>query len=105
MSSMLAAFVVVFGFVTAGFIAAASAVYQNSDGSIQLSMDTPVQAVTGFILCMFVGPYVIAKNGLFLWAEERISFSLLGVCLIISLAWSFCIGIVSIQTLVGLGVL
>lgn len=100
---MLAAFVVVFGFVTAGFIATASAIYQNSDGSIQLSMETPVQAVTGFLLCMFVGPYVILKNGLFLWSEEKLSFSLLGLCLIISLAWSFCIGIVSIQTLVGLG--
>jgi len=101
---MLAAFVVVFGFVTAGFIAAASAIYQNSDGSIQLSMDTPFQAITAFVLCMFVGPYVIAKNGLFLWSEEKLSFSLLGLCMIVSLAWSFCIGIVSIQTLVGLGI-
>lgn len=103
MSSMLAVFVVVFGFVTAGFVATASAIYQNSDGSIQFSMNTPVQAITGFVICMFVGPYVIAKNSLFLWAEEKLSFSLLGLCLLVSLAWSFCIGIVSIQTLVGLG--
>ena len=102
---MLAAFVLVFGFVTAGFIATASSIYQNSDGSIQLSMDTPFRALTGFVLCMFVGPYVIAKNGLFLWSEEKLSFSLLGLCLIISMAWSFCIGIVSIQTLVGLGLI
>lgn len=101
---MLAAFVVVFGFVTAGFIAAASAIYQNSDGSIQLSIDTPFQSITAFVLCMFVGPYVIAKNSLFLWSEEKLSFSLLSLCLVVSLAWSFCIGIVSIQTLVGLGI-
>lgn len=100
---MLAAFVIVFGFVTAGFIAALSSIYQNSDGSIELSMNTPFGAAKGFLLCMFVGPYIIAKNGLFLWAEEKIDLSLLGICLLIAVVWSFCVGIVSIQTLVGLG--
>jgi len=102
---MLAVFVIVFGFVTAGFIATASAIYQNSDGGIELSMDTPVKAAKAFLLCMFVGPYVMAKNGLFLWAEEKIGLSLLCTCLAIALLWSFCLGIVSIQTLVGLGIL
>ncbi len=102
---MIAAFVIVFGFVTAGFIATASAIYQNADGSVQLSMGTPVKTAKAFLLCMFVGPYVLAKNGLFLWAEEKISFSLMGVCFLIAVVWSFCIGIVSIQTLVGLGIL
>ena len=102
---MLAVFVIVFGFVTAGLIASASAIYQNTEGSIELSMDTPYEAAKGFLLCMFVGPYVIAKNGLFLWGKQKIGFLLLGVCLFIATMWSFCIGIVSIQTLVGLGLL
>ena len=102
---MLAAFVIVFGFVTAGIVASASAIYQNSDGSIQVSMETPFQAVRGFILFMFVGPYVIAKNGFLLWSEEKITFSLLCICLLIATVWSFCVGIISIQTLVGVGLL
>lgn len=102
---MLAAFVIVFGFVTAGLIASVSAIYQNSDGSIQLSMETPFDAIKAFLLCMFVGPYVIAKNGLILWVGQKIGFSIFGFCLIVAVIWSFCIGVVSVQTLVGLGLI
>ncbi len=102
---MLAAFVIVFGFVTAGLIATASAIYQSSEGSIELSMETPFGAAKGFLLCMFVGPYVIAKNGLFLWGEQKIGFSLFGICLLVATIWSFYIGIIAIQVLVGLGLL
>ena len=102
---MLAAFVIVFGFVTAGFVASASAIYQNSDGTIQLSMETPFAALKAFLLCMFVGPYVIAKNGLILWADQRIGFSIFGFCLVVAVIWSFCIGVVSVQALVGLGMI
>ncbi len=102
---MLAAFVIVFGFVTAGFIATASSIYQSSDGSIELSMSSPLKAIKGFLLCMFVGPYLIMKNTAGLWLEERISGMTFSLCLMISTVWSFCIGVVSIQALVGLGLL
>ena len=103
MSLMLAAFVIVFGFVTAGIIASASALYQNSDGSIQLSLETPMGMTKSFLLCMFVGPYVIAKNGLFLWGEQKIGLHIFSMCLLVAVIWSFCIGVVTIQMLVGLG--
>lgn len=100
---MLAVFVIVLGFVTAAIIATASAAYQNSDGSIDLFMDTPAGLIKGFLLCMFVGPYVIAKNGLTLFIQDKIGFSIFGLCIVIAAVWSFCLGIISIQTLIGIG--
>lgn len=102
---MLAAFVIVFGFVTAGIIASVSAIYQNSEGSLTISMETPFETAKAFVLFMFVGPYVIAKNGLFLWIEQKVGFTIFGMCMAIATVWSFCIGVVAIQTLVGLGII
>lgn len=100
---MLAVFVIVLGFVTAAVIATASAAYQNSDGSIELSMGTTMGLIKGFLLCMFVGPYIITKNSMILFVQNKIGFAIFGICILIAVAWSFCLGIVSIQTLVGIG--
>jgi hypothetical protein len=102
---MLAAFVIVFGFVTAGFIATVSSIYQNSNGDIILSLDTPLSAIKGFLLCMFVGPYILAKNTAMLWLGQKISGLSFIACLFVSILWSFCIGIVAIQSLIGFGLL
>jgi len=102
---MLAVFVIVLGFVTAAFIATVSAAYQQNDGSLVLSMETPLDAAKGFVLCMFVGPYVIAKNGLYLWVNGKIGFPIFSACILIAGIWSFCLGVVSTQTLVGLGII
>lgn len=101
---MLAVFVIVLGFVTAGFIATASSIFQNSNGTIEVSTDTPLNMAKGFLLCMFVGPYILAKNSALLWVENRIKLPTFGFCIIVVCIWSFCLGIVAVQTLVSLGV-
>lgn len=102
---MLAIFVIVMGFVTAAVIATASAIFQNSDGSLNLSLDTPLEAVKGFVLCMFAGPYILAKNSALMWVSNRIELGTFSFCVLISCLWSFCLGIVTIQLFTGLGIL
>lgn len=100
----MAVFVIIFGFVTAALIASASAAYQRNDGSLVFSTETTVDTAKAFLLCMFVGPYLIAKNSLLLWVDSKLSFYGLLGCLLVAMIWSFCLGIVSVQALVGLGI-
>lgn len=102
-------FVLASGFVTAGLLNALHCSLQNNeeedtDELLVLHFDSPANVAWAVVMCIFAGPYLVAKNGLHFWRINVLPFSALVLCAIISMIWSFCSGVFIVESALALGI-
>ena len=105
MGAVVACFVIALGFVTAGLIYSANTAVRRGPLEISIAGYGIASLMGSFLLCMVTGPYVVFERGVSFWREGAIPTTLLTACVVISLLWSFCLGVFVAQMLIGLGVI
>jgi hypothetical protein len=105
----IVAFVLAFGFVTAGLLNALHCSFQKFDEEeerdlLVLHFDSPANIAWAVVMCVFAGPYLVAKNGLHFWKIDVLPLSALMLCGFISLIWSFCSGVFIVESALALGI-
>lgn len=113
-------FALAIGFVAAGLLSATHAAFQDEGEvydeptgdahagrvsqskeqarQIYLYFDTPLAIAWSMFVCIFAGPYLLAAKGLYLWRSDFLPFSALAFCFFIAATWSFCSGVVLMET-------
>ncbi len=92
-----ATFAVAFGFVTAALVFIISCMLSGKGNPHERANETVEGIVQFFFYIMFAGPYVVASSGVELWREAKLSNQSLAVCLLVSAAWSFCLGVIVVH--------
>lgn len=105
MALFLAAFVIALGFVTAGLVYTADYLFKGRIPAIVPHQPGVFGLASAFVFCMFSGPYIVLERGYWFWKSGSLSHALMATCLLISLLWSFCLGVFVAQILIGLGLL
>jgi len=102
-------YVLAVGFVLAGLLNAVHVAImpngEDENGHFLLYFDTPLATIWSIIICIFAGPYLVAKNGLRFWTKGLLPNTALVMCGIVTLVWSFCSGIIIVETAISLGIL
>jgi hypothetical protein len=101
---MLFIFVVVTGFVTAAIMTNLVSVLVGGKGNVSLSFSSVVTTLFSMLLLMVCGPYLVAGNGIAILRTpgDRPS-TLMTMCFCMSLVWSFCLGLLTVQALLLMG--
>ena len=104
----LVAFVLAGGFVAAGLLNSLhlvlleqmrEAVGQSEhDEGLVLYFDRPISIAWSVVMCTFAGPWLVLSQGIRFWRREILPTSALFLCGIISTLWSFCSGVVILET-------
>ena len=105
MGLTLAGFVIALGFATAGLVCSLDQLMRGRSAMLVPSTATYTGIAGAFLFCMFSGPYIVLERGLAHWRNGTAPASLFTLCLAISLLWSFCLGVLVAQFLIGIGVL
>ena len=95
-----AAFAVAFGFVTAALVFVISCMLSGKENSAERTNETVEGIIQFFFYIMFAGPYVVASSGVELWREAKLSSQSLAICLLVSAAWSFCLGVIVVHLMI-----
>lgn len=102
-------YILAFGFVLAGLL---NAIHQtimpkgeDDNGHFLLYFDNPFSSIWSIIICVFAGPYLVVKNGFRFWYKGLLPGVALSLCAFVAAVWSFCSGVVVIQTAITLGIL
>ena len=98
-------FVVAFGFVTAALVTFTLNIIGGHKEGYQISFDSKYQIATGFMVCMFAGPYLTIKNSLYFWRDGSLSNGVFMAAVFVCLLWSFFSGVLITKLLVTLGLL
>jgi len=106
----LVLYVMAAGFVAAGLLNAlhqSIGVSGRADASpfMILRFDTPLAIAWSAIVCVFAGPYLVIRNGYQFWRLNVLPTSALLVCGVLSAIWSFCSGVLIIETAIALSLL
>ena len=107
-----------FGFVLAGLLNSIHLSMQNHamGGELQaadednqnpffLYFDSPGATLWSIVICVFAGPYLVISQGIYFWRRDLLPTAVLAFCGFISLIWSFCSGVVIVETLLYSGLL
>jgi len=103
----LVLYVLVAGFVAAGLLNALHPAIvgenrQDSSPVLELRFDTPASIAWSMIVCVFAGPYLLVRNSYQFWRLDILTAPALLVCLVLSAIWSFCSGVVIVETALAL---
>jgi len=111
MSSQLSIvlFVLASGFVTAALL---NAIHQMLPGTetemgqnaLVLHFDSPSSIAWSAIICVFAGPYLVLSQGIYFWKRSYLPLGGLLFCGLVSVLWSFCSGVVVMESLIALGI-
>ena len=106
---LLFVFALAAGFVTAGLLNALHLVIQEAEGveegAMVLYFDSPSAIAWSLVICVFAGPYVVLSRGYQFWRQDVLPPAALGFCMVISLVWSFCSGVVLFEAAAAIGIL
>ena len=98
-------FVIAFGFVTAAMIAISSSLFFGRVGRMVLSFEGTFSKLLSCLFFSLTGPYLLMSSGYSLWRKGSISKFLTATVVLITIFWSFCLGILIIQGLLTGGIL
>jgi len=93
------------GFAGSALVAYSGGLLTGETGSYQLSFDSVGGVVAGFLVCMFAGPFITVEQSIAYWRDGLISGRGVSFALLVSLAWSFCSGILIVQFLAYAGII
>jgi hypothetical protein len=98
------------GFTVAGFLTALHrtvfpAVDNVGEGALLLQFDTVGHSVWSSVICTLAGPYILFVNAIRFWLRQVLSFAGLTICASVSLLWSFCSGVLIVETLIAAGII
>jgi hypothetical protein len=98
------------GFTLAGFLTALHrtvlpSVDDVGDGAILLQFDTVGHSIWSSVICTLAGPYILFVNAIRFRLRQVLSCTGLTICASVSLLWSFCSGVLIVETLIAVGII
>lgn len=104
----LVAFVLAGGYVAAGLLNSLHRVLleqmretvgqSDHDEGLVLYFDRPASIAWSVVMCTFAGPWLVLSQGIRFWQQDVLPTSALFLCCLISVLWSFCSGVVILET-------
>ncbi len=107
---LLIIMVMALGFTVAGFLTTLHrtvfpAVDNVGDGAILLQFDTVGHSLWSSVICTLGGPYILFVKALRFRVRQVLSFAGLTICASVSLLWSFCSGVLIVETLIAVRII
>ena len=100
---LLILFAIGFGFVAAAIFTFSLVIASESGKGFRISLESRWQIATGFVLCMFAGPFLTMKNSFSFWRQGLLSNQIFMVATLLSVLWSFFSGVLITEFLVFSG--
>jgi hypothetical protein len=86
------------GFTAAGLVTSLYQLTHSGGAGFRALYGSPAQAFWSFVLCTFAGPWIMLSAALGVWRGGRLPLVWVAVAAAISAAWSFCSGVVIVQS-------
>lgn len=92
------AFAMACGVTAAGVITSLYHISHPARAGFRARFGSPAQALWSVVLCTFAGPWIMLSAALHVWRAGRLPVAWAAVALMISAMWSFCSGVVIVQS-------